>query len=56
MVDRVGSWQNYAALFTALIEDEDGAKVRQLRKCCGLCVYVKLSLVPPTPSSGPRRG
>jgi hypothetical protein len=24
MVDRVGSWQNYAALFTALIEDDDG--------------------------------
>lgn len=27
MVDRVGSWQNYAALFTALIEDEDGARL-----------------------------
>lgn len=25
MVDRVGSWRNYAALFTALIEDDDGA-------------------------------
>lgn len=28
MVHRVQSWQNYAALFTALIEDEDGSKVR----------------------------
>jgi len=28
MVDRVGSWGNYAALFTALIEDGDGCVMK----------------------------
>lgn len=31
MVDRVGSWDNYAALFTALIEDGDGCVMKDSR-------------------------
>lgn len=35
MIHRVQSWQNYAALFTALIEDEDGSKVCGVVMCLG---------------------
>ena len=40
MGDRVGSWQNYSALFTALIEDEDGAAMTEAAKAHGAEVMI----------------
>jgi translation initiation factor 3 subunit L len=40
MGDRVGSWENYSALFTALIQDEDGQAMTEAAKAHGAEVMI----------------